>query len=108
MDRRYQDVAGPVVAELNDQLGQVGLPRVDPGRGQRLVQLDLLGEDRLDLDDLRRSFSLYQSDDDSVGLLGVAGPVHHRSGRGGIGLERFQMLVETVQCDVLDGLSGEP
>ena len=40
------------VAELHDQLGQVGLPRGDPAGGQRLVEPDLLGGHRLDLDHL--------------------------------------------------------
>ena len=34
VDGRYQDVAGPVVAELDDELGQVGLQRVDAVGGQ--------------------------------------------------------------------------
>ena len=43
---------GLVVPELHDQLGQVGLPGGDPGRLQRLVEPDLLGRHRLDLDHL--------------------------------------------------------
>ena len=43
VDGRDQDVAGPVVAELDDELGQVGLQRGDAVGGQRLVQPGLLG-----------------------------------------------------------------
>ena len=39
----------PVVPELHDQLGQVRLVRRDACRGQRVVQADLVGRQRLDL-----------------------------------------------------------
>ena len=38
VDRRHQDVAGLVVAELHDQLGEVGLDGRDAGRFERLVE----------------------------------------------------------------------
>jgi hypothetical protein len=41
-----------VVAELDDQLREVGLDGADAGGGQPLVQLDLVGGDRLDLHEL--------------------------------------------------------
>ena len=49
---------GQVVAELDDQLGEVGLDRVDAGRGERLVEPDLVGRHRLHLDDLAGAVSL--------------------------------------------------
>ena len=55
VDRRDQDVRRQVVPELDDQLGEVGLPDVDARPGERLVELDLLGRHRLDLDDLGRA-----------------------------------------------------
>ena len=42
-------------AQLHDQLGEIGLVGVDPGVGQGLVQPDLLGGHRLDLDHLGRA-----------------------------------------------------
>ena len=55
MDRRHEDVRGRVVAELVDQLRQVGLDRLDPLRGQRVVEADLVRGERLDLDHLARA-----------------------------------------------------
>ena len=52
VDRGDEDVRLLVVAELDDQLGEVGLDRVDPAEGERLVEPDLVGRQRLDLDDL--------------------------------------------------------
>src|SRR5699024_4338295 len=52
VDRGHQDVAGGVPGQLDDQLGQVGLDGLDAGMGQGLVQPDLLGRHRLDLEDL--------------------------------------------------------
>ena len=43
---------GLVVAELDDELGEVGLVGGDAGRLERLVEADLLGRHRLDLDHL--------------------------------------------------------
>ena len=36
VDRRHEDVRRPVAVELQDQLGEVGLERVDPGVGERV------------------------------------------------------------------------
>ncbi len=80
VDGRHQDVRGQVVAELDDQLGEVGLPRGDALEGQRLVQADLLGDHRLDLHDLVDLVGLGDVGDDPVGLVGVARPVHGRPG----------------------------
>ena len=52
MDRGDEEVAGTIVAELHDDLGEVGLPGRDAGLLQRLVETDLLGHHRLDLDHL--------------------------------------------------------
>ena len=52
VDRRHEDVRRPVAVELEDQLGEVGLERVDAAVGERVVEVDLVGRQRLDLDDL--------------------------------------------------------
>ena len=52
VDRGHEDVRRPVVAELHDELGEVGLVRGDAGGLERLVEPDLLRRHRLDLDDL--------------------------------------------------------
>ncbi len=50
VDRRDQDVGGEIVAELDDELREIGLPRGDPLGRERLVEADLLSRHRLDLD----------------------------------------------------------
>ena len=54
MDRGDEDVRRLVVAELHDQLGEVRLDRRDPALLERLVEPDLVGRERLDLDHLAR------------------------------------------------------
>ena len=51
MDRRHEDVRRPVAVELQDQLGEVGLDRVNATRRERVVQLDLIRGERLHLHD---------------------------------------------------------
>ena len=58
VDRRHEDVRLLVVGELDDQLRQVGLDRLDPARVQALVEVDLVRGQRLDLDHLARALAL--------------------------------------------------
>ena len=51
MQRGRDDVRGLVVAKLNDEFGKIGLNGMDAGGLQRVVEIDLLGGHRLDLDD---------------------------------------------------------
>jgi hypothetical protein len=108
VDRRDEDVARQVVAELHDELREVGLPRGDPLGRERLVEPDLLGRHRLDLDDLVDAVRCRHLGDDAAGLLGVPGPVDDRSGGGQRLLEPDEVLVEVEQDIVLDGRAGEP
>ena len=82
VDGRHQDVRGLVVAQLHDQLGQVGLHRGDAVVLQVLVEPDLLGGHRLDLDHLVHALRADQIGDDPVGLLRVGWPsARRRRGR---------------------------
>ncbi len=78
MDRRHQDVRGTIAGELVDQLRQVGLCDVDAALLECLVEADLIGRDRLDLDDLSAAGGSDEVTDD------CGWPRHHRrpSGRG--------------------------
>jgi hypothetical protein len=49
VDGAHEDLRLHVVAQLDDQLGQIGLDGPYARGGQRLVELDLVGGDRLDL-----------------------------------------------------------
>ncbi len=94
------------MAELHDQLSEIGLPRVDALALQRRVELDFLGRHRLDLDDLPHAVAARDVDHDRVGLVRVTGPVHDAAGRDDVGLQLLQQLRQPGQDVVLDGRSG--
>ena len=77
VDRGHQDVRRLVMTELHDQLCKIGFPCGDAGCFQRLVEPDFLGGHGFDLDDLINALAANKINDDSVGLVGVASPVHH-------------------------------
>ena len=92
VDRRDQNVTGPVVAELDDQLGQVGLDGGDAFGVEVFVEADLLGGHRLDLDDFAGAGGPDQPGDDSVCFIGVAGPMHHAAASGDVAFQFFQQF----------------
>ena len=67
-------------AELDDELGQVGLPGPDAALLQSLVEPGLLGRQRLGLDHLVDAVGGDDVADDPVALLCVARPVHDAAG----------------------------
>ena len=107
MDRRYQDVAGPVVAQLHDQLGQVGLDGGDALGLEMFVEADLLGGHRLDLDHFVCTGRPDQFGDNAIGLLGVAGPVHHPAVFGDVALQLLQQFGQPRQHLLFDGTAGQ-
>ncbi len=90
MDRRDEDVRRQVVPELDDHLGEVRLPDVDALEPEGLVELDLLGRHRLDLDHLGGAGGPGDARDDRVRLGGVARPVDHAARGGHRGLELLE------------------
>lgn len=106
--RRHEDVRGAVVGELDDQLGEIGLDRRDPFPRERVVEADLVGGDRLDLDRLARARRPHQARDDRVGLRTVARPVDHATNRHHRGLELLEVHVEVTERPLLDPLAGLP
>src|SRR5205814_7568146 len=74
----------------------------DAGRGERVVQLDLVGGERLDLHDLSRAVRPRDVDHEGVRLRGVAGPVDVTAGSFDRGLELQQVTVEIGEHFLLD------
>ena len=108
VDRGHQDVARLVVAQLHDQLGEVGLDRRDALALEVLVEADLLGGHGLDLDDLVGPGGADQVGDDAVGLVGVARPVHDAAAGDDVGLELFEQLRQPRHHVLLEGAAGQP
>ncbi len=112
VDGGNEDVAGFVLAELNDELGQIRLERIDAFGLEVLVEPDLLGGHRLDLDDLtttgleHRRIVLDELGDDGIGLIGVAGPVDDAAGGGECLFELCKVFGQVRHHVVLRGLTG--
>ncbi len=107
VDGRHQDVRRAVMPELDDQLGQVGLVGRDARAGQRVVEADLVGDHRLDLDHLGGTGRLDQPGDDPVRLGRVPRPVHRAAAGGDLLLQLLQVASPgraMVSC--LDRLPG--
>ena len=105
VDRRHEDVRRPVPVELQDQLGEVGLERVDSLLGERLVELDLVGRERLDLHDLVDAVCPCDLGDDGVRLGGVTCPVDVTACRLTACFELEQVLGEVREHVGLDRLA---
>jgi hypothetical protein len=108
VDGGDQDVRRAIMPELDDQLGQVGLERLDPLRGERLVQPDLVGDHGLDLHGLGRAGRPDEPGDELVGLGGVPRPVHGAAAGADLGLQLLQVPVQPGHGPLLDGLPGVP
>ena len=106
MNRGNEDVRRPVAVELKDQLGQIGLDRVHPTGCERVVEADLVGGERLDLDELGDTVPLGDLEDDPVRLRPVARPVDVPAGAGDCRLELDQVLVEAREQVRLDRPPG--
>ena len=92
VDRGDQDVGGLVVAELDDEFGEIGFERGDAVFFEVLVEADLLGGHRFDLDDLVHARWRDDVGDDPVGLGGVGRPVHDAAAGGHVRLELLQQF----------------
>ena len=102
VDRRNEQMRRPLVGELDDELGQVGLDRTDARRFEGLVEPDLISRERLHLDDLVRALRPDECGDDLVRLGGVARPVDDAARRLDRRLQLDQHLVEPGQGRILD------
>ena len=106
VNRRNQNMRRMLVGKLNNQLGQVGLAGRDPGVGERLVELDLVGGQRLDLNHLAGIVALHNLGDDLVSLGGVARPVNRAASALHCRFELRQIRAQMPQCALLDRTPG--
>ena len=106
VDGRHEDVRRSLAGELDDQLGQVGLDRLDAHMRERLVEADLVGGQRLDLDHFLGPVAGGDPGDDRVGLGRVLGPVDLPPCPLDRLLELDQVVVEVPERPVLDRPAG--
>ena len=101
MQRRNHNMRRPVLAELNNQLRQVRLNRMNPRRFQRGVQLNLLSRHRFDLDDLSRALRagparLRQLNNNPPRLFRIASPMHHPARTRAVRLKLLQIEIQVL------------
>ena len=106
VQRGHDDVRWLVVSELDDEIREIGLVRQDAGVLERRVQPRLVRGHGLDLDDLALAACLQDPDDDPVGFVRIARPVHMAAGACAVGLELLEVDVEVAQRVLLDFVSG--
>ena len=106
VERRDEKVGRPLVRELDDPLCEVGLDRLDPALEQGVVEAELVGRQRLHLDDLARARPLDDVDDHGVGLGRIARPVDDSARRGDGRLEPDEQLVEAEHRPLPDRRAG--
>src|SRR5581483_1062507 len=97
MDGRDQDMRRAFAGQLNNQLGQVGLNRLDPPGPERQVEADLIGRQRFHLNYLASLVCSGNLRDLFVGLLGVARPMHLPACAPHRGLKLKQVRVQVTQ-----------
>jgi hypothetical protein len=102
VDHRRDDVARRIVVELEDELAEVGLQRLDADVLQIMQQVRLLRHHALGLDAGPAAFLLRDAEADGVGLLGVVGEMDGSAGRGGVVDELPEVVVEVLQRVLLD------
>ncbi len=94
--RGKHEVIRRFLAELHDELAEVGLDDFAARLLHRVVQMDFLGSHRLGLHDDLRVLLAQDAEDDLAGLLRVACPMDFRAARLDQPDELFKMPVEMV------------
>ena len=90
------------MADLHDELAQIGLNHVDAGGFQGVDEVDLLADHRLGLDAALAVRTSSDADDDALGLLAVGGEVHLAAVALDVGDELLEVIVEVIQRVLLD------
>ena len=96
------DVAGRLVAQLDDVLAEIGLDRRDADRFEMLVERDLLGHHRLRLGDGAGVHALAELGDDAPRVGGGRRPMDVAAQADDLALELLEIEIEMGQRVVLD------
>ena len=102
VDRRRDDVARRLVAQLDDVFAEIGFDRGDAVRFEMLVEGDLLGDHRFALGDDLGIRGAADIEDRGARLLGIARPMHMAARGGDVSLVKLEVEIEICQHMVLD------
>ncbi len=99
---RFDDVAGPVLVELHDELAQVGLDGLDAVALEEGAQLDLLGGHALGLHHALGAARGQDVEDGLAGRLGVGREVDLRAVRLQLRDRALEVEVQVLERVLLD------
>ena len=102
VDGRHQDVRRPVMSELHDHVGKIGLDGLDAVGCQIRVEVDFIRRHRLDLDRPPGAMPKCYLEDDFARLGRVARPMHGAAGRSDRRLQLQKMRVQLSHRRRLD------
>jgi hypothetical protein len=100
---RDDDVGGFVLAELQDDLGQIGLVRADAGRLKKGIELNLGGSHGLDLDDFSRLLLAQDVENNLADLGRIGSPVDDAAGRCAAGFKDLKIRREILKNVAANG-----
>src|SRR5919108_251963 len=101
VQRRADDVARHLVAELDDVFAEIGLDRLDAVLLEEIVDADLLADHGLALGDRLGAGLAAEAQDGLARGLGVAAPMDLAARRLHLRLELQQVLIEMTEDVVL-------
>ena len=102
VDRRRDNMARRLVAQLDDVFAQVGLDRLNIVRFEIGVEADLLGDHRFALGRRPGVDRTADVEDDAACVFRRGRPMHRAPGLPHLGLEGFEVEIEMRQRVVLD------
>ena len=96
VDGRDQDMRGRFACKLDNQFGKVGLDSANASFRQRLVEVNFVGSEGLDLHHLVRTGFLDKLCDDAIGLSSITRPVDLSSSMLDCCFELQQVFIEVA------------
>src|SRR5689334_17859062 len=97
---------GLILAELHDQVGEIGFIRRDSSSLERRIQTNFIGSHGLYLDDFRGFLRTDEIHNNAIGFSGVAGPMDDTAGASAGCFELLQIEVEMTKNVLLDLVTG--
>src|SRR6185437_13388386 len=100
------DMGRPVIAQLHDEIRQIGFMGRNSRSFERGVQTYFIGGHGFDLDDLRGAVRLDKGDDNLVCFVRIAGPVNLAAGTNARRFKLLEICIQMPQRVLFDALAG--